>query len=168
VIKNLLVFPILALVVILQTTVVARMQLLSGSADLMLVVLAAWALQEQVETSWHWAVLGGVMVAFVSGAPFAATIIGYLAVVGLARLVLRRVWELPILAMFFVTFLGTLIFQVIIYGALLATGGTIEATIKLVEELGGVVVGCAFLIELTFLNGRDKLENYDICTLMKY
>lgn len=124
-IKSLFAFPILALVVILQTAVVARMQLLSGSADLMLVVLAAWALQEQVETSWHWAVLGGVMVAFVSGAPFAATIIGYLAVVGLARLVIKRVWELPILAMFFVTFIGTLIFQIIIYVALFFSGGTI-------------------------------------------
>jgi rod shape-determining protein MreD len=143
VIKNLLVFPILALVVILQTTVVARMQLLSGSADLMLVVLAAWALQEQVETSWHWAVLGGVMVAFVSGAPFAATIIGYLAVVGLARLVLRRVWEFPILAMFFLTFLGTLIFQVIIYGSLLATGGTIPS-----DEEFSLVVLPSFLLNL--------------------
>jgi rod shape-determining protein MreD len=125
VIKSLLAFPILAMVVILQTAVVARMQLLSGSADLMLVVLAAWALQEQVETSWHWAVLGGVMVAFISGAPIVATIIGYLTVVGLARLVIKRVWELPILAMFFVTFLGTLIFQIIIYTALFIAGGTI-------------------------------------------
>jgi adenine phosphoribosyltransferase len=51
---------------------------------------------------------------------------------------------------------------------LLATGGTIEATIKLVEELGGVVVGIAFMIELTYLNGRDKLKNYDVFTLTQY
>jgi rod shape-determining protein MreD len=128
VIKNLLAFPILALVVILQTAVVSRMQLLSGSADLMLVVLAAWALQEQVETSVHWALLGGVMVAFVSGAPFVATILGYLAVVGLARLVIKRVWELPILAMFFVTFTGTLVFQAVMYVALLLSGDAIPAS----------------------------------------
>ncbi len=58
--------------------------------------------------------------------------------------------------------------RVLITDDLLATGGTIEATIKLVEELGGIVVGCAFLIELTYLNGRDKLEGHDILTLMKY
>lgn len=58
--------------------------------------------------------------------------------------------------------------RVLITDDLLATGGTIEATIKLVEELGGIVVGCAFLIELTYLNGRDKLEGYDILTLMEY
>jgi adenine phosphoribosyltransferase len=58
--------------------------------------------------------------------------------------------------------------RVLITDDLLATGGTIEATIKLVEELGGEVAGCAFLIELDYLNGRDKLEGYDILTLMHY
>ncbi|GAA5415609.1 adenine phosphoribosyltransferase [Paraliobacillus ryukyuensis] len=58
--------------------------------------------------------------------------------------------------------------RVLITDDLLATGGTIEATIKLVEQLGGVVVGCAFLIELSYLNGREKLEGYDILTLMEY
>ena len=58
--------------------------------------------------------------------------------------------------------------RVLITDDLLATGGTIEATIKLVEELGGVVVGCAFLIELTYLNGRDKLKDHDVLTLMQY
>lgn len=58
--------------------------------------------------------------------------------------------------------------RVLITDDLLATGGTIEATIKLVEELGGVVVGCAFLIELTYLNGLDKLDGYDVLTLMSY
>ncbi|WP_112181450.1 MULTISPECIES: adenine phosphoribosyltransferase [Paraliobacillus] len=58
--------------------------------------------------------------------------------------------------------------RVLITDDLLATGGTIDATIKLVEQLGGIVVGCAFLIELTYLNGRDNLEGYDILTLMEY
>ncbi|WAA11559.1 adenine phosphoribosyltransferase [Fervidibacillus halotolerans] len=58
--------------------------------------------------------------------------------------------------------------KVLIIDDLLATGGTIDATIKLVEQLGGVVVGCAFLIELTYLNGREKLIGYDIKALMQY
>ncbi|RDU35083.1 adenine phosphoribosyltransferase [Neobacillus piezotolerans] len=58
--------------------------------------------------------------------------------------------------------------RVLITDDLLATGGTIEATIKLVEELGGVVAGIAFLIELSYLDGREKLKGYDILTLMKY
>ncbi|GIN60328.1 adenine phosphoribosyltransferase [Robertmurraya siralis] len=58
--------------------------------------------------------------------------------------------------------------RVLITDDLLATGGTIEATIKLVEELGGVVAGIAFLIELTYLEGRSKLDGYDILTLMEF
>lgn len=58
--------------------------------------------------------------------------------------------------------------KVLITDDLLATGGTIEATIKMVEELGGVVVGIAFLIELSYLNGRDRLKNYNTFSLMTY
>jgi adenine phosphoribosyltransferase len=58
--------------------------------------------------------------------------------------------------------------RVLITDDLLATGGTIEATIKLVEQLGGVVAGIAFMIELSYLEGRSKLDGYDIFTLMKY
>ena len=58
--------------------------------------------------------------------------------------------------------------RVLITDDLLATGGTIEATIKLVEELGGIVAGCAFLIELSYLNGLEKLDGYDVLTLMRY
>ncbi|PAE38518.1 adenine phosphoribosyltransferase [Neobacillus sp. YX16] len=58
--------------------------------------------------------------------------------------------------------------RVLITDDLLATGGTIDATIQLVEQLGGVVAGIAFLVELTYLEGRKKLEGYDIMTLMNY
>ncbi|MFC4618121.1 adenine phosphoribosyltransferase [Camelliibacillus cellulosilyticus] len=58
--------------------------------------------------------------------------------------------------------------KVIVMDDLLATGGTIEATIKLVKQLGGDVVGLAFLIELGYLNGRHKLGDYDIFTLMQF
>ncbi|MEH7011422.1 adenine phosphoribosyltransferase [Neobacillus niacini] len=58
--------------------------------------------------------------------------------------------------------------RVLITDDLLATGGTIEATIQLVEQLGGVVAGIAFLVELSYLDGRKKLDGYDIMTLMNY
>ena len=58
--------------------------------------------------------------------------------------------------------------KVLIVDDLLATGGTIDATVKLVEKLGGIVVGLAFLVELKDLNGRDRLKNYDILTLVTY
>src|SRR5690625_5256898 len=58
--------------------------------------------------------------------------------------------------------------RVLITDDLLATGGTIEVTIDLVGSLGGVVVGCAFLIELAYLDGMSKLQDYVVLTLMKY
>jgi adenine phosphoribosyltransferase len=58
--------------------------------------------------------------------------------------------------------------KVLIIDDLLATGGTVDAAIRLVEQLGGEVVGCAFLIELEELHGRDKLHGHDVLTLMKY
>ena len=58
--------------------------------------------------------------------------------------------------------------RVLIHDDLLATGGTARAKIDLVEQLGGEVVGLAFIIELTFLNGREKLAGYDVHSLIQY
>ena len=58
--------------------------------------------------------------------------------------------------------------KVAIVDDLLATGGTVAAVVKLVEKLGAEVVGLEFLIELTFLKGRDKLSNYKVNTLVEY
>ena len=107
--RNLIAFPLLALVVIVQSAVVSHMTLLAGYADLMLVVLAAWALKAEASFAWLWAILGGIMVSFVSAVPWPINMFGYLFVVLLAQLLKRRVWQAPLLAMFSVTFLGTLV-----------------------------------------------------------
>jgi len=58
--------------------------------------------------------------------------------------------------------------RVAIVDDLLATGGTTSATVRLIEKTGAKVVGISFLIELSFLEGRKKLENYDVFSLIKY
>jgi adenine phosphoribosyltransferase len=58
--------------------------------------------------------------------------------------------------------------KVLLVDDLLATGGTMAATVELVERLGGEVVGIAFLVELTSLGGREKLKGYDITSLLQY
>ena len=58
--------------------------------------------------------------------------------------------------------------RVLIVDDVLATGGTARATAKLVERLGGKVVGIATLVELTFLKGRDKVSGYDFFSLITY
>ncbi|MDQ7815943.1 MAG: adenine phosphoribosyltransferase [Melioribacteraceae bacterium] len=57
---------------------------------------------------------------------------------------------------------------VLLHDDLLATGGTMEAAIKLIEKLGGKVAQISFLIELNFLNGRDKLKSYEVHSLIQY
>ena len=106
--RNLIAFPLLALVVIVQSAVISQMSLLAGYADLMLVILAAWALKADASSAWLWALLGGFMVSFVSGMPWLVTMAGYLFVVLLAQALRQRVWQAPLLAMFSVIFLGTL------------------------------------------------------------
>ena len=58
--------------------------------------------------------------------------------------------------------------RVLVFDDLLATGGTVQATCKLVEQLGGQVIECAFVSELTYLEGRDKLKDYKLFTLIQY
>ncbi|MGL5382353.1 MAG: adenine phosphoribosyltransferase [Culicoidibacterales bacterium] len=58
--------------------------------------------------------------------------------------------------------------RVVIIDDLLATGGTVEATVKLIESLGGIVVGLGFLIELDELKGREKLDGYNVMTVLNY
>ena len=58
--------------------------------------------------------------------------------------------------------------RILLHDDLLATGGTMCAAIRLVEKLQAHIVGISFLIELSFLHGRQKLNNYDIYSLIKY
>ena len=111
----LLAFPILLLTLILQTAVISRMTLLTGSADIILLIVAAWALQERVRSAWVWGALAGLMVGFVSAMPWYVYLAGYLAVVAFARVLTRRIWQAPLLAMFVVTFVGTLLLLFLAY-----------------------------------------------------
>lgn len=58
--------------------------------------------------------------------------------------------------------------RVVLVDDLLATGGTMEATIKLVQQLGGEIAGLGFAIELDFLKGRDRFKDYDVFSLLHY
>ena len=90
--------PALGLALIVQTAILSRINLLSGSADLIL------------------------LVGYVSALPMFAPVAGYLIVMGLARLLQRRIWQAPLLAMFAVTFAGTLAMQLIAYVTLWLLG----------------------------------------------
>lgn len=102
-------FPLFAFLTILQTTIISRLPLLHGSADLVLLVIIAWALQERVRTAWHWALIGSAYIGLASALALYIPLIGYLVTTALALLLRRRIWQAPLLAMFAITLLGTLI-----------------------------------------------------------
>jgi rod shape-determining protein MreD len=134
--RNVIAFPLLGLAVILQSSIVSQVTLLSGYADLLLIVLAAWALQERVDSSLHWAFITSIMVGFVTRMPWLIVAIGYFVVVYMAQILQRRVWQAPLLAMFSVTFAGTLFIQMLTYGYLTFSG----TPISLSDSLGLVTL----------------------------
>ena len=127
----LIALPFLSLLVMFQSAILSRIHLLHGAADLVLLVLVAWALQERVQTAWHWTVIGGLLIGLVSALPFGAMLGCYLLITGVALYLRRRIWKIPLLAMFVVTFIGTLLTHIVTIAVILF-GGT---TLPLVESM---------------------------------
>jgi len=94
---------------ILQSTIVSRMALLNGTADLILLFILAWALQDRVESAWQWSIIGGIFASLYSALPFGSYVIAYIVATSVTRMLKRWVWKAPFLAMLVATFIGTLI-----------------------------------------------------------
>jgi rod shape-determining protein MreD len=110
------------IVAIIQSTIVCSMPLLNGTADLILLMIIAWALQDRVDTAWQWCLIGGIFASLYSALPFGAYLGGYLICVGITRLIKKRIWKAPFLAMLAATFIGTLVVLLISFAARLITG----------------------------------------------
>jgi len=104
-------------------------------------MLAAWALQHEVDNDWHWALDNGELVGFVSGINWVVYVVGYVAVVALAKALRMRVWQAPLLAMFSVTFLGTILSNLLSLAVLRVTG----VSISLRDAFGLVTLPCILL-----------------------
>jgi len=133
--------PVFLLVLMLQTTVVSTLPLLNGTADLVLLVLLAWAVQERVRSAVEWAAIGGVLVGIISHVPLVAPIAGYLAVAILARVLRARIWQSPLVSLFLATFAGSVILPAFTWVALQFEG----TTLPLMESINRVVLPGAVL-----------------------
>lgn len=118
--------PILGVALMIQTGIISRINLLSGSADLILAILVTWSIQERVKTAWYWAVIAGLMVGFISGLPWFIPLAGYLLVVGVGRLLHSRVWQAVLLETFVVIFIGTFGIQLLTVAYLAIMGGSFQ------------------------------------------
>lgn len=121
----LIAIPILSFLLMIQTAILARIPLLSGTTDLVLLAVIAWALQRRVQTAWQWSIIAGILVSIVSALPLGVALVGYPMAVGLALLLRQRMWQAPILAMYITTFLGTLGFHLLSVVALRVMGNSL-------------------------------------------
>jgi len=139
--RNLIAVPLLALAVIIQSAIVGQFPLLKGTADIVIVLITAWALQEAVTTGFHWAFLASVFVSLVSSLPWVIYFAGYSGIVLLALVLQRRVWQVPMLAMFSVTFLGTTLLHLLTFLYLTISG----PAIPLADSLGMITLPSVLL-----------------------
>lgn len=123
--KNIVGIILFGVLAIIQSTIVSTMPLLNGTADLLLLFVVAWALQDRIDTAWQWCLIAGICAIFYSALPFGSFIFAYLICVGIARLLKRRIWKAPFLAMLAATFISTVVVHVISLGARLLTGVSI-------------------------------------------
>lgn len=105
----LIAFPILILCAILQSAVISRLVLLNGYADLVLVVIIAWSLQEKVRYGWFWGLLAGIFISIISATPIPIILVCYMFSILIAKTLQNRIWQAPVLSMMLVTLIGTVI-----------------------------------------------------------
>jgi hypothetical protein len=155
----LLAFPILGILLVLQSAIFSQIPLLQGTTDLVLLALVAWSLQRRVQTAWQWGIIGGLLVGFVSAVPFFVFIVGYLMAVGFSLLLRQRIWQVPLLAMFIATFFGTLFIQLVTLVTLRVSGTVlpIGASINLII-LPSILLN--LLLALPFFTIFSDLANF--------
>ncbi|WP_139044420.1 hypothetical protein [Leptolinea tardivitalis] len=118
--------PVLLLSLVIQTTAFSRLPLLYGTADIVMLVILAWMLNERVKHGWEWVLMAGIMVSFVSALPFFTPLWGYLAAAGLSFWLKKRIWQSPVLAMLVSTFIGTMIMLLLSMVVLQINGSAIS------------------------------------------
>jgi rod shape-determining protein MreD len=109
----LLAFPVIIILTMAQIGIVSQVHLLRGTGDLVMIALLAWTIHERGESSWAWAGIAGLLISFISATPMFAPLVGYLLLTVIVHILRRHVWQTPLLAMFLVTMIGTIMIQFI-------------------------------------------------------
>ncbi len=152
--------PVLGIITIIQSSVISRLPLISGTADLVLVVLVAIALQKTVTVAWQWSLVGGLFVDFFSGLPFGLFTISYLATTSLALILRDRIWRFTFLMQLLVVLAGTIITHSITYLILFLQGGTLPFTSVLqAVTLPSIILN--FMLSLPiFILTKDVIDQF--------
>lgn len=124
--RTLLGFILLAIALIFQTTLVGRITLLQGTADLVFLVLLAWILRESEEPDWIPAIIAGIMVGLASALPIWLPIVAFLIIAGLVQMLQSQVWQIPLLTLFTLTFIGSIIIRGLSLSYLITIGTPLD------------------------------------------
>lgn len=128
--------PVLYFATLLQMVAIRHLPLIHGSADLVMLVLAAWGINDIEHNYLGWGLVGGVMMSFVTKVPWPAVWLSYFLVALIAHLLHGRIWQSPIMAMLLMSLLGTLITQ---FSAILALS-FIEIPLDIGECFSSVIL----------------------------
>lgn len=138
---ELLYYPILIILLIIQMVIGRHLQLIGGSVDLIMLWLVSWGLQKSGKNVWYGAIFAALLLSFASAVPWYASVLSLLFVVGLSRYFSKRFWHNPLIALFIVTFFSSLATNLIVFGILYINGYNLGWT----ASIGHVIVPSVFL-----------------------
>ena len=128
--------PIIAVAAFVQVGFFGQIRLMNGTSDLILLCIIAWTINDQTKYSWILMIAGGLLMSYISAMPMNGYIWMYLAIWLLIRFIKRRVWQMPLILMLFVTIVGTLIIAVGTLGLLFLQ----NASVNYLDALQTIVI----------------------------
>ena len=150
--------PVLSIITILQSAVVSRLPLISGTADLMLVVLVAITLQKSVKTAWQWSIVGGLLTDFFSGLPFGLFTVSYLLTTGIAHILRERIWRFSFLMQLLIVLSGIIITHTFSFLVLFLQGSSLQFT-SVIQAVTMPSIILSFMLSLpVYIIVQDVIE----------
>jgi rod shape-determining protein MreD len=102
-------FPVIALLVIIQSSIISRLNISFGQADLVILAIIAWALNEKKNAIYWWALFAGILQCIISAVPFYLYVFGYLTITVGAVFIRKKLWNVPVITMILMSFIGTIV-----------------------------------------------------------
>ncbi|MBP9675457.1 MAG: hypothetical protein KBD67_01845 [Anaerolineaceae bacterium] len=133
--------PIIVILLIIQTTIARQVTLISGSVDLVLIWLAAWGLKSRDNSGYYLAVIAGLLVAYITALPWYVYLTTYFSVIIIAKLIIQRQWQSPLLSMFFIT----LVSSILLYGLTVTALSLSDVSFHLIGAIDTIIIPSVFL-----------------------
>ena len=128
--------PIFLIAGIIQVSIFGNISLLGGRADLMLLCIIAWSINDRTKYSWILVILSGLIMSYLSAMPMNGFLWMYLVIWGIIRFIKTKIWEMPLILMLFMTILGSLITEAGSLGLLFIRG----ASIRLSDAVSQIII----------------------------